>query len=34
MGGGFSIEKPNANATFECGTSCLTATDAGKHGEC
>lgn len=37
MGGGFTIENPNATATCGCGSSFRTATDAGKPaaaGEC
>lgn len=37
MGGGFTIENPNASATCGCGSSFRTATDAGKPaaaGEC
>ncbi|MEK3882906.1 iron-sulfur cluster insertion protein ErpA [Paenibacillus sp. PL2-23] len=37
MGGGFTIENPNASATCGCGSSFRTATDAGKpaaEGEC
>lgn len=30
MGGGFTIENPNAVATCGCGSSFRTATDAGK----
>ncbi|MBD2845705.1 iron-sulfur cluster insertion protein ErpA [Paenibacillus sp. IB182496] len=30
MGGGFTIENPNASATCGCGSSFRTATDAGK----
>ena len=31
MGGGFTIENPNASATCGCGSSFRTATDAGKR---
>lgn len=37
MGGGFTIENPNASVTCGCGSSFRTATDAGKpapEGEC
>jgi len=37
MGGGFTIENPNASATCGCGSSFRTAKDAGKPaaaGEC
>ncbi|MFD0715222.1 iron-sulfur cluster insertion protein ErpA [Paenibacillus sp. GCM10027626] len=37
MGGGFTINNPNASATCGCGSSFRTATDAGKPaaaGEC
>ena len=34
MGGGFSIENPNAIASCGCGTSFRTATNAGKPEEC
>ncbi|MFC4103028.1 iron-sulfur cluster insertion protein ErpA [Paenibacillus xanthanilyticus] len=37
MGGGFTIENPNASATCGCGSSFRTATAAGKPsapGEC
>ncbi|MBJ6362284.1 HesB/IscA family protein [Paenibacillus sp. GCM10012307] len=37
MGGGFTIENPNATATCGCGSSFRTAADAGKPapaGEC
>lgn len=37
MGGGFTIENPNATATCGCGSSFRTATAAGKPsapGEC
>ncbi|MDQ0060720.1 iron-sulfur cluster insertion protein ErpA [Paenibacillus harenae] len=37
MGGGFTIENPNASATCGCGSSFRTAADAGKPaaaGEC
>ncbi|MBA4542078.1 MULTISPECIES: iron-sulfur cluster assembly accessory protein [Thermoactinomyces] len=34
MGGGFSIENPNAVATCGCGSSFRTATDAGKPSDC
>ncbi|WP_141500134.1 HesB/IscA family protein [Paenibacillus luteus] len=37
MGGGFTIENPNASATCGCGSSFRTASDAGKPaaaGEC
>lgn len=33
MGGGFTIENPNASATCGCGSSFRTATDAGKPAE-
>jgi iron-sulfur cluster assembly protein len=33
MGGGFSIQNPNAAATCGCGTSFRTATDAGNPDE-
>ncbi|MBW7474420.1 iron-sulfur cluster insertion protein ErpA [Paenibacillus oenotherae] len=33
MGGGFTIENPNASATCGCGSSFRTATDAGKPSE-
>lgn len=37
MGGGFTIDNPNASVTCGCGSSFRTATDAGKpaaEGEC
>jgi iron-sulfur cluster assembly protein len=34
MGGGFSIDNPNAIATCGCGSSFRTATDTGKPSEC
>ena len=37
MGGGFTMNNPNASATCGCGSSFRTATDAGKPaaaGEC
>jgi iron-sulfur cluster assembly protein len=34
MGGGFSIENPNAIATCGCGSSFRTATEAGKPEDC
>jgi iron-sulfur cluster assembly protein len=34
MGGGFTIENPNAIATCGCGSSFRTATEAGKPEEC
>jgi len=34
MGGGFSIENPNAIATCGCGASFRTAIDEGKPSEC
>lgn len=37
MGGGFTIDNPNATATCGCGSSFRTAADAGKPsaaGEC
>lgn len=34
MGGGFSIENPNASLTCGCGASFRTATDEGKPGDC
>lgn len=34
MGGGFSIDNPNAIATCGCGASFRTATDAGKPEDC
>lgn len=34
MGGGFSIDNPNAIASCGCGSSFRTATEAGKPGEC
>lgn len=33
MGGGFTIENPNASVTCGCGASFRTATDAGKPSE-
>ncbi|MBP3962277.1 iron-sulfur cluster insertion protein ErpA [Paenibacillus lignilyticus] len=33
MGGGFTINNPNASATCGCGSSFRTATDAGKPAE-
>jgi iron-sulfur cluster assembly protein len=33
MGGGFTINNPNATATCGCGSSFRTATDAGKPAE-
>ncbi|MBA4493746.1 HesB/IscA family protein [Paenactinomyces guangxiensis] len=34
MGGGFSIENPNATVTCGCGSSFRTATAAGKPEDC
>jgi len=34
VGGGFTIENPNAVATCGCGSSFRTATDAGKAEKC
>lgn len=34
MGGGFSINNPNATLTCGCGTSFRTATETGKPEEC
>ncbi|TCS96898.1 iron-sulfur cluster insertion protein ErpA [Hazenella coriacea] len=34
MGGGFSINNPNAIATCGCGSSFRTATEAGTPGDC
>lgn len=34
MGGGFTINNPNAIATCGCGSSFRTATEAGKPEEC
>jgi iron-sulfur cluster assembly protein len=34
MGGGFTIENPNASATCGCGSSFRTATEAGQPGDC
>jgi iron-sulfur cluster assembly protein len=34
MGGGFTIENPNAVATCGCGTSFRTATDQGTPEKC
>jgi iron-sulfur cluster assembly protein len=34
MGGGFTINNPNASATCGCGSSFRTATEAGKPGDC
>jgi len=34
MGGGFTIDNPNAIASCGCGSSFRTATDAGKPEEC
>lgn len=34
MGGGFTIENPNAVATCGCGSSFRTATEEGKPEEC
>lgn len=34
MGGGFSIENPNAIATCGCGASFRTVTDEGKPSDC
>lgn len=34
MGGGFSINNPNASLTCGCGASFRTATDEGKPGDC
>jgi iron-sulfur cluster assembly protein len=34
MGGGFTIENPNATVTCGCGSSFRTATEAGKPSEC
>ncbi|MDQ6419853.1 iron-sulfur cluster insertion protein ErpA [Paenibacillus sp. LHD-117] len=33
MGGGFTIDNPNASVTCGCGSSFRTATDAGKPAE-
>ena len=33
MGGGFTIDNPNASATCGCGSSFRTAADAGKPAE-
>ncbi|WP_308638547.1 iron-sulfur cluster insertion protein ErpA [Paenibacillus silvisoli] len=33
MGGGFTINNPNASATCGCGSSFRTATEAGKPSE-
>ncbi|GEK34693.1 HesB/IscA family protein [Kurthia sibirica] len=34
MGGGFTIDNPNATASCGCGTSFRTATKAGTPGNC
>lgn len=34
MGGGFTIDNPNAVATCGCGSSFRTATEAGQPEEC
>ena len=34
MGGGFTIDNPNAIASCGCGSSFRTATNAGTPGEC
>lgn len=34
MGGGFSIDNPNAIATCGCGSSFRTATEAGQPEDC
>ncbi|MEK4566087.1 iron-sulfur cluster assembly accessory protein [Alkalihalobacillus sp. FSL R5-0424] len=34
MGGGFTIDNPNAIASCGCGTSFRTATNAGTPGDC
>jgi iron-sulfur cluster assembly protein len=34
VGGGFTIDNPNASVTCGCGSSFRTATDAGKPAEC
>ncbi|GGD75210.1 iron-sulfur cluster insertion protein ErpA [Paenibacillus nasutitermitis] len=34
MGGGFTINNPNASATCGCGSSFRTAVAAGKPGDC
>jgi iron-sulfur cluster assembly protein len=34
MGGGFTIENPNASATCGCGSSFRTKEEAGVPGEC
>lgn len=34
MGGGFTIENPNATVTCGCGSSFRTATEAGKPEDC
>ncbi|WP_166240569.1 iron-sulfur cluster insertion protein ErpA [Paenibacillus turpanensis] len=34
MGGGFTINNPNASATCGCGSSFRTASDAGQPSEC
>ncbi|MBD1370901.1 iron-sulfur cluster assembly accessory protein [Hazenella sp. IB182357] len=34
MGGGFSIENPNASATCGCGSSFRTSEHAGTPGDC
>ena len=34
MGGGFTIENPNASVTCGCGSSFRTATEAGNPGDC
>ncbi|HYK74552.1 MAG TPA: iron-sulfur cluster assembly accessory protein [Pseudoneobacillus sp.] len=34
MGGGFTIDNPNAIASCGCGSSFRTATEAGKPEEC
>lgn len=34
MGGGFTLDNPNAYVTCGCGSSFRTAEEAGKPGEC
>ncbi|NDI36789.1 iron-sulfur cluster insertion protein ErpA [Chengkuizengella sediminis] len=34
MGGGFTIDNPNASATCGCGSSFRTDSDAGQPSEC
>lgn len=34
MGGGFSIDNPNAIASCGCGSSFRTATESGNPGDC